>query len=126
MEWAFLPELCIMAHGAMELSLRVVSGLHVYPDMMLRNLDATHGSLLAERVMLTLGKFIGRQHAHDAVHEAAMKAFEERIPMGDVLKQDPAITAYLGADMIDALLDPAQYTGLSGVLVDQVLKNAGL
>jgi 3-carboxy-cis,cis-muconate cycloisomerase len=125
MEWAYIPELCIMAHGALQLSLRVISGLIVYPDNMLRNLEVTHGALLAERVMLALGQHIGRQHAHDAVYEAAMYAFERRIPLGEVLKQNPVITAHLNAKTIDGLLDPAQYTGLAGAFVDRVLRGFG-
>ncbi len=121
MEWAYLPELCIMAHGAMTLTLRVISGLIVYPDNMMRNLQAGHGLLLAERVMLTLGKHIGRQHAHDIIYEAAMKAFEERTPFAAILKDDPRVTAHLSPDTIDALLDPVQYTGLSAAYVDRVV-----
>ena len=56
MEWAYLPEVCIMTHGAMTMTLRVLRGLHVYPDAMARNLDVTGGTLLAERVMLELGQ----------------------------------------------------------------------
>ena len=113
----------MMAHGAMQLSLRVLSGLHVYPEAMMRNLNTTGGLLLAERVMLALGKFIGRQDAHDVIYEAAMHAFEQRIPFADVLKSNPTVTAYLSADTIDELLNPVQYTGLAGALVDRVLEN---
>jgi adenylosuccinate lyase len=121
MEWAYLPELCVMTHGAMELALRVLSGLIVYPDNMRRNLDATGGLLLAERVMLALGKFIGRQLAHDVVYEAAMHAFESRQSFAAVLKQNPQVTAHLSAAAIDDLLDPVQYLGLSGQFVDRVV-----
>ncbi|MAS37807.1 MAG: adenylosuccinate lyase [Anaerolineaceae bacterium] len=123
MEWAYLPELCIMTHGAMTLTERVLGGLIVYPENMLRNLHATGGLLLAERVMLALGEHIGRQHAHDAVYEAAMRAFEARQPFADVLKQDAAITAHLQPAQIDALLDPTQYTGLAAAYVDRVLSS---
>ncbi len=121
MEWAYLPELCIMAHGAMQLSVRVLSGLQIYPEAMLRNLNTTGGLLLAERVMLELGKFIGRQDAHDVIQEAAMQAFEQRILFANVLKQNPTVAAHLSAEKIDELLDPLQYTGLAGALVDRVL-----
>ncbi len=125
MEWAYLPELCVMAHGAMTLSLRVIQGLHVYPEMMMRNLEASHGLLLAERVMLALGKFIGRQHAHDVIYEVAMHSFEQRAPFADLLKQNAAVTAHLSAETIDSLLDPVQYTGLAGEFVDRVLARHG-
>jgi 3-carboxy-cis,cis-muconate cycloisomerase len=124
MEWAYLPELCVMTHGAMELTLRVLSGLIIYPENMERNLGVTRGSLLAERVMLALGKFIGRQHAHDIIYEAAMQSFEAQTSFAEVLKSKPDVAAYLSPQIIDRLLDPAQYTGLAGLYVDQVTSNA--
>ena len=71
--------------------------------------------------MLALGKFIGRQHAHDIIYEAAMQAFEERLPFEEVLNQNADVTAHLDPQMITDLLDPVQYTGLSAVFVDRVL-----
>jgi 3-carboxy-cis,cis-muconate cycloisomerase len=120
MEWAYLPELCVMTHGAMLMTLHVVDGLIVYPQNMRRNLNATNGLLLAERVMLALGKHIGRQQAHDIIYETAMHAFESGIPFGEVLKQNAEVSQHLSADTIDALLDPVQYTGLAGAFVDRV------
>ena len=120
MEWAYLPELCVMTHGALALTERVVSGLIVYPEVMLRNLNASGGLLLAERVMLVLGAAVGRQHAHDIVYECAMLAFEERRPFSEVLKVDSRVSDHLSAETIDTLLDPLQYTGLSTVFVDRV------
>ncbi len=121
MEWAYIPELCVMVHGAMEMTLRVLEGLIVYPENMLRNLHSTNGLLLAERVMLALGKHIGRQAAHDIIYELAMQSFEQRVPFGDLLKQETAVSAYLPPEMIDALLDPVQYTGLASAFVGRVL-----
>jgi 3-carboxy-cis,cis-muconate cycloisomerase len=121
MEWAYIPELCVMTHGAMELTRRVLEGLIVYPDNMLRNLHATGGLLLAERVMLALGQFIGRQTAHDVVYAAAMTAFEQGQPFAAVLKASAEVRAHLSAETIDSLLDPVQYTGLSAAYVDRVL-----
>ncbi|MBZ0299757.1 MAG: adenylosuccinate lyase [Anaerolineae bacterium] len=123
MEWAYMPELCVMTHGAMELMQRVLSGLIVYPDHMLRNLNTTGGLLLAERVMLALGTAIGRQQAHDVIYEAAMYSFEQRQPFAEVLKQDTAVSAHLSPEAIDSLLDPTQYTGLSAAYVDRVLNS---
>ncbi|MFQ3566671.1 MAG: adenylosuccinate lyase [Aggregatilineales bacterium] len=121
MEWAFLPELCIMAHGALLLTERVIGGLRVYPQAMLSNLHRSGGLLLAERVMLALGQHIGRQHAHDVIYEAAMTAVEDKVPFSTVLKQHPRVKAHLDDTTIDALLDPVQYTGLAAAFVDQVL-----
>lgn len=121
MEWAYLPELCIMAHGALAIMTRVMSRLIVYPDRMRHNLDVTGGLLLAERVMFALGEHIGRQAAHDVVYECAMHAIETRQPFLDMLNADPRVSAHLPADQIAALLDPAAYTGLAAQFVDRVL-----
>jgi adenylosuccinate lyase len=120
MEWAFVPEVCIMTHGALELTLRVVRGLHVYPENMRRNLDISGGTLLAERVMLALGAHIGRQDAHDIIYEAAMHAFEQHEAFAEVLKRDPRVTAHVSDDAIESLLDPVAYTGLAAAFVDRV------
>jgi len=121
MEWAYLPELCVMAHGALEIMTRVMSGLHVYPDRMRYNLDVTGGLLLAERVMFTLGEQIGRQAAHDVVYECAMHAIDVRQPFLDALCADPRVNQHLTREQIAALLDPAAYTGLAAQFVDRVL-----
>lgn len=123
MEWAYLPELCVMAHGAMETTLRVLRGLHVYPERMRRNMDITHGLLLAERVMFALGQHIGRQDAHDLVYECAMHAVEKNQPFLDSLAADSRVTQYIDRAALAHLLDPEQYTGLAQVFVEQVLKS---
>ena len=125
MEWAFLPEVCIMVHGALQLTNRVIAGLRVYPEAMLRNLNLSGGSLLAERVMLALAQFTGRQHAHDIIYEAAMLAFEQQRSFAEILKTDARVSKHLRAETIDSLLDPVQYTGLSGAFVDRVVAQAG-
>jgi 3-carboxy-cis,cis-muconate cycloisomerase len=64
-EWSFLAETCCMLGGMLYWTNKVLAGLQVYPDNMRRNLDARHGLILSENVMLTLGAKIGRQEAHE-------------------------------------------------------------
>ena len=121
MEWAYLPEICVMTHGALALTLRVLQGLKVHEDAMTHNLTLTQGLLLAERIMLELGKDIGRQHAHDVIYASAMQAIEQHIPFAEMLKCDPVVSAHLSKDQIERLLDPTTYTGLASAFVDRVL-----
>jgi adenylosuccinate lyase len=121
MEWAYLPELCVMADGALALTLRVLQGLRVYPEHMRRNLDALNGLMLSEAVMFALGETMGRQTAHDVVYEAAMRAVEQGELFGDVLLADARIAAHLTRDDVERLLDPTHYTGLAGQMVDLVV-----
>lgn len=122
MEWAWVPELCVMTDGALALTLRVLRGLRVYPERMRRNLDALHGLMLSEAVMFALGEHVGRQTAHDIVYESAMRAVEEGRPFRELLLADPRVAAHLAREDVDRLLDPARYTGLAGAFVDRVLQ----
>jgi adenylosuccinate lyase len=90
----------------------VLRGLRLDPRRMRANLDLGGGLIMAEAVMLDLGKTIGRQHAHDVVYDAAQAAFVENKPFAVLLAADPRVTAHLDAAAIDRLLDPTAYTGL--------------
>src|SRR6266853_317500 len=90
----------------------VVKGLRLDPARMRKNLDLGGGLIMAEAVMLNLGQTIGRQHAHDVVYDAAQAAFVEGKSFGMLLAADPRVTAHLSVQQIEALLDPAGYTGL--------------
>jgi 3-carboxy-cis,cis-muconate cycloisomerase len=120
-EWAYLGEMCIMTDGALDLTLRVLTGLKVYPQRMLENLNLLDGLALSEAVMLALGKDLGRQTAHEIVYECAMRSFDESLPFRQVLGEHPLVAAYLTPSQIEDLLDATHYTGLAGQFVDRVL-----
>ena len=119
-EWAFLPETCCLLSGMLFWTNKVLAGLIVYPENMARNLDALHGLLLSENVMLSLGAKIGRQAAHEVVYELCMEAFERRVPLKVLLLKDKRVSRHLTEELIDELLDPAKYTGLASRFVDRV------
>ena len=73
-------------------------GLRLDPARMRANLDLGGGLIMAEAVMLDLGAAIGRQHAHDAVYDAAQDAFLQGKPFGDLLAADPRVTAHMTPD----------------------------
>ncbi len=120
-ELAAVPEIMVYS-GALLAKMRTVfEGLHVDPGRMRRNLDLLGGLLMSERVMLALGAVIGKQTAHDVVHDIAMRAFESGTPFRAALLADPRIARHFDDDAIDTLLDPGGYTGLAGQFVDNVL-----
>jgi len=50
-----------------------------------------------------------------------MDAVEARGPLREALLEDSRVSAHLGPKELDALLDPARYTGLAGRFVDRVV-----
>jgi len=103
---------CIATGDMLSRLVEVLRGLRLDPERMRANLDLGGGLIMAEAVMLSLGKEIGRQHAHDVVYEAAQTAAVEGKSFGDLLAADPLVTAHLDAKAVQDLLDPTAYTGL--------------
>ncbi len=120
LEWALVPEICIMGDGALCLTTRVLAGLQVYPEQMQRNLDRLDGQMLSEAVMLALAAKIGRQSAHEVIYECSMEAIANNAGFRQTLVAHPVVNGHLSDDEINSLLDPAQYTGLAAYYVDQV------
>jgi 3-carboxy-cis,cis-muconate cycloisomerase len=107
-----LVQACELTGDTLQRMLALFTGLQVYPERMRRNLDLSGGLIMAEALMLDLGKQIGRQRAHDAVYDAAQAAVIEGRPFRDLLGEDPHVSARLTPAQVETLLDPARYTGL--------------
>lgn len=103
---------CIATGDMLARIAEVCRGMKLDPARMRANLDLGGGLIMAEAVMLDLGLAIGRQHAHDAVYDAAQTAFVEGRPFAELLAGDPRVTAHMDRAAIGRLLDPAAYTGL--------------
>jgi 3-carboxy-cis,cis-muconate cycloisomerase len=120
-EWIVLPEaFCLMA-GALKQARSVVEGLEVDPEAMRRNIDLTGGLVMSEAVMMGLGPYLGREYAHDLVYDLCREAVTQRRPLLDLLTENGEVSKHLDRDALAKLLDPANYLGQSGVMVDRVL-----
>ena len=120
-EWIVLPEtFCLMA-GALKHARAVVEGLEVDAAAMRRNIDLTGGLVMSEAVMMGLGPYIGRENAHDIVYDLCRDALAQGRPLLDVLVENDEISEHLDRDALAKLLDPANYLGQAGAMVDRVL-----
>jgi adenylosuccinate lyase len=107
-----LVQACELTGDVLQRMIALFEGLQVFPERMRRNLDLSGGLIMAEALMLDLGRHIGRQRAHDAVYDAAQGAVTESRPFREMLAADPQVSARLTPAQVEALLDPARYTGL--------------
>jgi 3-carboxy-cis,cis-muconate cycloisomerase len=126
-EWAWVPELCVGADAALVQATRLATGLTVDRERMRSNLELSGGLIMAEAAMMKLAERIGRQQAHELVHELAMRAFEERTPLLELLQADPRVAAAVLDLDAGVLLEPADYLGFAQRRIDEVLaKHAAL
>ena len=111
MSRALVPA-CELTGDMLQRMIALFEGLQVFPDRMRENLDLSGGLIMAEALMLELGKQIGRQRAHDAVYDAAQASVNESRAFREMLAAEPHVSAALAPAQVEALLDPARYIGL--------------
>jgi 3-carboxy-cis,cis-muconate cycloisomerase len=119
-----LPQIFVLTSGALAHATTLAEGMTVDVARMRRNLDSTGGLILAEAVMMALAEKIGRGAAHDLVEHACTRAIERRLHLGEILAEDAAVAAHLDPPSLARLLDPANYVGEAGAVVDRVVGRA--
>lgn len=120
LEWAVVPQALALLSGSLAQAVPMLAGLEVDAARMRANLDAGGGLLMAEAAMTALAPLIGRDIAHAAVTRAA-RAVPPGGMLRDTLLADPAVAGVVSPAALDAILDPASYTGSAGAMVDAVL-----
>jgi 3-carboxy-cis,cis-muconate cycloisomerase len=124
-EWIVLPEAFCLIAGALKQSRTVLEGLEVDPAAMMRNIEMTGGLVMSEAVMMGLGPYIGREYAHDLVYDLCRESLAKKTPLIELLVAHPEIARHVDRAALQRMLDPANYLGQSGVMVDRVLARLG-
>ena len=106
-ERIIFPDACAAVdYMALEMA-KVLTGLEVRPDRMLRNLQFGGGVVFSQRVMLALlDSGMSREDAYLVVQKAAMKALDEEGPgFREVLEKDAEVMKRIGV-RLDEVFDP--------------------
>src|SRR6476620_6258528 len=102
------PDATITLDFALARMTGVVEKLVVYPERMQKNLDATHGLVHSQRVLLALTQAgLSREDSYALVQRNAMKVWESdgEVSLLDLLKADPDVTSRLSVEQLDELFD---------------------
>ena len=121
LEWIAVPESFIASASALHQARFMLDGLIVDAPRMRHNLDITGGLIVAEAVMMALAKHVGRGAAHDLVYASCRKVADSGGTLLSHLVVDAAITKHLDMAQLTALVDPANYLGVAGPMVDRLL-----
>ena len=84
-------------------------------------MDTTGGLVMSESVAAALAPALGRSDAQRLVEQAARRSLDSGRGFREVLLELPEVSDGLGADRLDAALDPAGYLGVASQLIDRVL-----
>ncbi len=120
-EWVVLPEMFCLIAGALKQTNFIIAGLEVDAAQMRKNVDITNGLVMSEAVMMGLGRAMGRERAHDVVYDLCRDAVKSKRPLLEHLVEHAEISQHATRAQLQAMLDPANYLGEAGEMVDRVL-----
>ena len=117
-----LPHVFVLLDEMLVKMNKVFDGLEIHAEKMISNIKSAKGLIMAEPVMMKLvEKGIGRQDAHEIVREASMQSVKRDIDLRDALLKRADVMAVLTKDEVVKVMDPANYTGGSGEIVDKMV-----
>ena len=106
-ERVVLPDSTILIDYVQHVALRVIEGMTVHADRMQSNLELTCGALFSQRALLALvDTGLSRDDAYRVIQAAGQRAWDEQVPLRDLLAAEPAAA---GLDL-DAIFDYGHYT----------------
>jgi len=117
-----VPHTFVLVDEVVRSGTEVFQGLSVFPDAMARTLAATRGFIMAEPAMLALvERGMGRQEAHELIRKCSMAAEGSGQTLRDALAGDPEVKKLIKPKDLEAIFDPANYTGSAEQIVKNVL-----
>ena len=99
------PDAFILVDYMLDLMTEIVSGWKVYPERMRSNLDATHGAIFSQRVLLALVESgMDRQQAYRIVQHSAHEAWDSGVHLRKLLGENEDVRSRLTDEQIDEAL----------------------
>lgn len=114
-----LPQAFLLTEELLRRAQRILDGLIIRTELVVRNLEAYGTFAASERLLMELVKAgANRQEMHELIRRHSMTAWEvlqqelsALNPLPDLLSRDPAVRAFLSEDQVRSLLDASGYTG---------------
>ncbi|HET9728557.1 MAG TPA: adenylosuccinate lyase [Acidimicrobiia bacterium] len=120
-ERVIIPDSLMLAYYEVTQFTRIIEGLRVYPDRMLRNIESSFGLVFSQPVLLALVEAgCTRDNAYRVVQRNAMTSWNEERPFRDVLAEDPEVTSTLDAARLDGCFDLKRSLTNVGRLFDEL------
>jgi 3-carboxy-cis,cis-muconate cycloisomerase len=122
-EFAVLPESVMYLHRALINTRDNLRKVRINNEEAKMNISESGQLISSEAVMIALAESIGRQSAHEIIHEITMSVIEDNQSFKTALLNDQRVVEHLSVSEIQKLTNPLNYTGLSTTFVDRVLES---
>jgi adenylosuccinate lyase len=116
-----LKKISVESEKNLSTAYALLDQLEVNRDAMRRNLDRTHGFIMAQRVAFALSATLGKEEADKLVHAMIHDAIKMKIGFRQALLKNPVSSRLLSPNEIDTLLEPEGYLGLAREEIQAVI-----
>lgn len=106
-ERVIMPDSCILMNYMLDLMIKLIDNLIIYPDKMLENLNLTRGLVFSQTILLMLvNKGITREEAYKLVQTCAMDVWNDKSKnLRDELLNNSDVSKLLSKEEIDEVFD---------------------
>lgn len=106
-ERIIVPDSCITLDYMLDLMVKLISKLIIYPDNMVRNLNLTRGLIFSQTILLKLvTKGISREDAYRIVQDSAMKVWgDEKLNLKDELSKSDELKKYISIEELNGIFE---------------------
>ena len=110
-ERIIIPDSCMALDYILDLFTGIVSGMRVFPQRMMANIESTHGVIFSQQVMLALVEVgMSREDAYRLAQRHAATAWEQGEDFRELIAADADVQSRLSADQVAAMFDYGYYT----------------
>lgn len=111
LERVMLPDASIAVDYIVHIFHKVISGLKVFPDRMMSNVELTQGVIFSQRVLHALIEAgMDRHDAYRIVQQDSLRALDTAVRLEAVLAADAEVTHRVPAERLAALFDYNHFT----------------
>jgi adenylosuccinate lyase len=106
-ERIIVPDSCIGLDYMLDLMVKLISKLLIYPDNMIRNLNLTRGLVFSQTILLKLvTKGISREDAYRIVQDSAMKVWQdEKLNLKDELSKSEELRKNISIEELNEIFE---------------------
>ena len=106
-ERVIMPDSAIALDYILNLTIKILKNIVVYPERMKKNMDISKGLYFSSKVLVALvEKGLSRDEAYDLVQRNALKSWDtEGLMFKEALKQDKEVMKYLSEEELNEIFD---------------------
>lgn len=121
-EWSTISSVVQTTGVALASMREAAAGLSINEQRMKQNLEATRGTIFAEKAALPLSRKLGRERAHKLLERATDPRQMRNRSLSDVLSEIPELDETTKSDLAN-LQDPEAYLGVAREFTERLLRS---